>query len=364
MAGGQRIYSLDVFRGMTLALMVLVNNPGDPRFKYSPFEHSRWHGWTPTDLVFPFFLFIVGVAIPFAFANRMERGESRGRLYVQIVRRTLLLFALGLVLNGFPHYDLSSLRIMGILQRIALCYLACSMIYLQWKPRTQAWIAGGLLVFYFVLLKFVPVPGTGVATLELSGNWVQFFDLRILGGHLQSPEWEGKGLLSTLPAIANCLAGLLTGEYLRSAREPLEKVAGMHTAGAAGMLVGAVWSLWFPINQNLWTSSLVVFMSGMALTLLAACYLVLDVRKVRRWAKPFEVFGMNSIAIWVGSSLLRQTLELIPVRADASAKTAIFEWFAGWAGSEGGSEMFAVAYVLVWLGLMTVLYRRGIFLKI
>ncbi|MCX6620032.1 MAG: DUF5009 domain-containing protein [Acidobacteria bacterium] len=342
----QRLYSLDVFRGMTLALMVLVNNPGDSRYVYSPFEHMRWHGWSPTDLVFPFFVFIVGVAIPFAFASRVARGESRGKLYAQIVRRSVLLFALGLALNGFPKYDFSTLRIMGILQRIALCYLACSFIYLHSKPRTRAWIAGSLLVLYFVALKFIPVPGVGVATLERDGNWVQFFDVRIMGGHLQSRTWEGKGLLSTLPAIANCLFGLFAGEYLRTAREPLEKAAGMYTAGTAAMLAGA------------WSSSLVVFMSGMALTLLAACYYVIDIRKWDWWTKPFLIFGLNSIAIWAGSWLLSRTLEL------TSAKAAIFGWLAWWAGNYNGSLLYAIGSVFIWLGVMAVLYRRGIFLKI
>jgi predicted acyltransferase len=367
-ASKQRLLSLDVFRGLTLALMVLVNNHGDGRYKYPPFEHARWHGWTPTDLVFPFFIFIVGVAIPFAFANRVARGESRRKLFVQILRRTVLLFALGLALNGFPYYDFSTIRIMGILQRIALCYLACSLIYLNAKPRTQAWIAGSLLVFYFVVLKFVPVPGFGAGILERDGNWVQFFDIRLMPGHLQSKMFEGKGLLSTLPAIANCLFGLLAGEYLRTARAPLEKVAQMYTAGALAMFAGAVWSLWFPINQNLWTSSLVVFISGMALSILAACYYVIDIRKSTWWTKPFIIFGLNSIAIWVGTSLLRQTLELIKLPQAGgpaiSLLAAISQWLASWAGPYNGSLLFALMYVLFWFGIMAELYRRRIFLKI
>jgi predicted acyltransferase len=357
-ASQQRLLSLDVFRGITLALMILVNNHGDPRYVYPPFAHARWHGWTPTDLVFPFFIFIVGAALPFAFANRLARGESRRDLYVQIVRRTLVLFALGLILNGFPRYDLSTIRIMGILQRIALCYLACSLIYLHWKPRTQAWIAASLLVFYFVMMKFVPVPGHGAGILERDGNWVQFFDIRLMAGHLQSKAWEGKGLLSTLPAIANCLFGLLAGEFLRSARAPLEKVVGMYTAGALGMFAGAVWSLWFPINQNLWSSSLVVFMCGMALTILALCHYLVDIRKSTWWTRPFVMLGLNAILVWMGTSLLAKTLELL------SLKGVLFQWFASWAGNYNGSLLFAMAYVLLWLGIAAVMYRRRIFLKV
>jgi len=364
----QRLLSLDVFRGLTLALMVLVNNPGDHKYVYAPFSHMKWHGWTPTDLVFPFFIFVVGVAIPFAFASRVARGESRGKLYLQILRRTVVLFVLGLFLNGFPGYDLSALRYMGILQRIALCYMAGSIIYLHWKPRTQAIIAASLLVFYFVILKFVPPPGLPAPTLEEQGNWVQFFDLMFMRGHLQSATFEGKGLLSTLPAIANCLFGLLTGEFLRTKHEPLEKVARMFTAGTAAMFLGAVWSLWFPINQNLWTSSLVMLMSGMALTILACCYYVIDIRQSIRWTKPFIIFGVNSITVWMGSTLLRDILDLIKLQQaggrSISVWTAAGHWFASWAGAYNGSLLFALTYVLLWLGLMAVLYRRGIFLKI
>ena len=362
----QRLLSLDVFRGLTLALMVLVNNPGDPRHVYPPIAHAHWHGWTPTDLVFPFFIFIVGAALPFAFANRLARGGSRRALYVQIVRRTVLLFALGLVLNGFPRYDLSTIRIMGILQRIALCYLACSLLYLHWKPRALAWLAGSLLVFYFVVMKFVPVPGYGAGIFERDGNWVQFFDIRLMAGHLQSKAWEGKGLLSTLPAIANCLFGVLAGEHLRAALPPLEKIARMYTAGVLGMFAGAVWSLWFPINQNLWSSSLVLFMCGMALTILALCYYLVDIRKSTWWTRPFVILGLNSIVLWMGTSLMAKTLELIHVPGGqaVTARAAMGQWFASWAGAYNGSLLYAVAYVLFWLGITTLMYRRRIFLKV
>ena len=354
----QRLLSLDVFRGLTLALMVLVNNPGDHRYVYPPFRHARWHGWTPTDLVFPFFIFIVGTALPFAFANRLARGESRRGLYLQIVRRTVLLFALGLIWNGFPYYNLSTLRIMGILQRIALCYFACSLLYLHTKTRAQAWIAAALLVFYFVMIQFVPVPGYGAGIMERDGNWVQFFDVRLMAGHLQSKAWEGKGLLSTLPAIANCLLGVLAGELLRSAREPFEKIARLYTAGALGMFAGAVWSLWFPINQNLWSSSLVLFMCGMASTVLALCYYVVDVRRISWWTKPFVILGLNSIVLWMGTYFLTRTLELVNV------KPALVAWFTRAAGDYSGSLLYAVAYVLLWLGITAAMYRRRIFLKV
>jgi predicted acyltransferase len=370
----ERLLSLDVFRGMTLVLMTYVNDHGDERLGYPPFLHARWHGWTPTDLVFPFFLFIVGVAIPFAFAGRLERGESKGKLYTHIVSRAVILFALGLFLNCFPRNDdpwfhLSTLRILGTLQRIALCYLACSVIYLNVKNRGQAMITASLLAFYFILMKFVPVPGHGAGILERDGNWVQYIDVHLLPGHLQHGDWEGKGLLSTLPAIANTLIGVLVGQYLRSSRPALEKIAHFFLIGNVMMFLGLLWSVWFPINQNLWTSSLVIFMCGMALVIFTGCYYLVDIKKVTWWTKPFVVFGVNSITIWMGEWMLYSILNGIHLRqADdtvVSVWTLIYSrFFASWAGPLHGSELVAFANVLLWLAILTLMYKKRIFIKV
>src|SRR5918911_165925 len=219
-----RMASLDVFRGLTIAGMILVNNPGSWEHIYSPLEHAAWHGLTPTDLVFPFFLFIVGVSITLALGKRAERGGPRRDLYVKIFRRTLLIFALGLFLTGLPFDDLSTWRIPGVLQRIAVCYLCASLIFLNTSWRTQTIIAAALLVFYCLLMTMTPVPGFGAGNLTMEGNLAAYVDRAVLGRHTWKPLYDPEGILSTVPAVVTTLCGVLTGHLLRSRRTPLEKL--------------------------------------------------------------------------------------------------------------------------------------------
>src|SRR5918911_264399 len=205
-----RMMSLDVFRGLTIAGMILVNNPGDWGAIYSPLEHAAWHGWTPTDLVFPFFLFIVGVSITLALSSRAERGGSKRDLYIKIIRRTMIIFALGLFLVGFPHFNLSTFRIPGVLQRIAVCYLFASVIFLNTRWRTQALIAAALLLIYWAMMKLIPVPGFGAGNLEIEGNLAAYVDRQILGAQKWKPLYDPEGLLSTIPAVTTTLCGVLT----------------------------------------------------------------------------------------------------------------------------------------------------------
>jgi predicted acyltransferase len=373
----ERLLSLDVFRGMTLAAMIVVNNHGDPRFAYSPLEHAKWHGWTPTDLIFPFFLFIVGMAIPYSLGRRLEREPHRTRLYSHLVIRSVVLFGIGIFMNGYTQfmdggsrYHLSDIRIFGALQRIALCYFLASLIYLKIKSRGQALIVAAILALYFILLKFVPVPGMGAGILDREGNWCQFIDLHVMAGHLASPGWESKGLLSTFPALAGTLIGVLAGEYLRSAAPALEKVAKFFLAGNVGMVLGLVWSRWFPINQNLWTSSLVIFMSGMAMVIFASCYYLVDLKKITWWIKPFVIFGVNPLALWVvsGDNSSLANLEVVRLTlhngAKISLKTVVYNWMSSWAGPLHASEIYAFAWMALWLGIFSILYRKRIFIKI
>ena len=368
----ERLLSLDVFRGLTLAAMVFVNAHIDG-LGYRPIMHAGWHGWGLADLCFPFFLFIVGVAIPYAFAGRLERGVSRRDLYTHILSRTVILFACGLFqncipLDDHPWFHFSDLRIFGVLQRIALCYLIVSVIYLNVKSRGQAIITASLLVFYFIMLKFVPVPGHGAGILQPDGNWVQYIDLHLMRGHLQSANWEGKGLLSTLPAIANTLIGMIVGQHLRSSRPALEKVAQFFLTGNVLMFLGLVWSIWFPINQNLWTSSLVLFMCGMSMVILAGCYYVADIRKISWWTKPFVILGLNSLTVFMGTWLFMSVLAKIKLHQANGAAISVwhliyYRGFASWAGPVPASVPFAFANVLLFLGILTLMYRKGIFLK-
>jgi len=367
-----RMLSLDVFRGMTVAGMILVNNPGTWAAIYSPLGHAAWHGWTPTDLIFPFFLFIVGVSITLALSRRVEAGGPQRDLYVKIARRTALILALGLVLAGFPYFNLSTIRFTGVLNRIAICYFFAAVIFLKTNWRQQTAIGVGLLLAYWAILALVPAPGFAAGDLSKEGSIASFVDRLVLGNHI----WKGggkvydpEGILSTIPAVATTLCGVLTGHILRSRRTPFEKVAVMFVAGVAGVVVGWAWNSWFPVNKALWTSSYVVFTAGMALQLLALCYWIIDIHGYRRWAIPFVVFGTNALAAFFLTGLFARTLTLIKLTGDGgkgvALQTIIFNnFFASWASPINASLAFAVCFVLLWLGLMAILYRRGIFIKV
>jgi len=366
-----RLVSLDVFRGITIAAMVLVNNPGSWEHIYWPLEHAEWQGWTPTDFVFPFFLVIVGVAITLAFGSRVENGRSKRDLYLKVVKRTLIIFGIGLFLNALPYFRLSELRIPGVLQRIAVCYFFASILFLTTKTRTQVAITIALLLGYWLLVKVIPAPGFAAGDLTKEGSLPSFIDRVVFGKHVwaQAKIYDPEGLLSTIPALATTLIGVLTGHWLRSKRSGYEKVAGLFAAGAICVAVGWAWNPFFPINKALWTSSYVLFTGGLALQFLALCYWVIDIKGYRRWAKPFEIFGLNAIALYVVADLIAVLLELINVSGPDGSKISLGSWifeklFASWASPVNASLAFAFTFVLVCLGLMWILYRRKIFIKI
>jgi predicted acyltransferase len=369
--GQQRLVSLDAFRGLTIAAMLVVNNPGSWSSIYAPLGHAEWNGWTPTDLIFPFFLFIVGVSMTFSFTAAMEKGATRGGLLAKSVKRAAILFGLGLLLHGFPRYDLSSLRIPGVLQRIAIAFLAASIVYLFARTHARIAITAALLLGYWALLTLVPVPGSGAGVLEPGRDLGAFVDRAVFGtSHLwaASRTWDPEGLLSTLPAIATTITGILAGEWIRSDRQPIEKTAGMLIAGNVALAVGLAWGAVFPINKSLWTSSYVVFTSGMALIVLALCYWLIDVRGRRRWAAPFVAFGMNAIAAFFLSGLLARIMGLVHVGAGEGAPT-LKGWiysnvFASWAAPINASLAFALAFTGFWLGIMVVLHRRRIHIRV
>ena len=353
----ERLLSLDVFRGFTLLGMVLVNS--HPIGIYPGLGHARWNGWGFADLIFPFFVFIVGVAIPYSFANRLARGESPQTLFRHIVRRCVLLFVVGVFLNGYPHIDFSTLRVMNVLQRIAICYFLASLIYvyLRMSVKSIVGLCGTILVLYFVLMKFVPVPGYGAGVLEPVGNWGNYIDQHVMPGHMMHANWEGKSLLGSFPALVTMLMGLLTGLYLRTPRPAFERLTHLYLYGSLSMAAGVVWSAWFPINQGLWTSSLVLFMGGVALLFLATCYYIVDVKKETWWTGPFVVVGMNSLMVWVFSQLVMKTLVALKLWTPGA------EFLAQYLGRMNASLAFAVFFDLFCLGAMWILYRRRIFIK-
>jgi len=375
-----RLLSLDAFRGATIAGMILVNNPGSWSDIYPQLEHARWHGWTFTDWIFPFFLWIVGVAMTLSFAKRMEQGANTNSLILHTFRRAAIIFGLGLFLNGFPFgllfghtFDFSTMRIPGVLQRIALCYLVASIIFLKTQLRGQIiWIVV-LLMGYWVALMLIPVPGYGAGILEPVGNLCWFIDANLLAGHTwggaPAPGFDPEGMLSTVPAIATTLLGVLTGHWLRTSRSKEEKTAWMFVVGNLFLLAGAILDIWLPINKNLWTSSYSVFMTGWALVCLAMFYWLIDVKGYTAWAKPFIVYGMNAIAVFVLSGVVGRLLTLIRVSqadgTEVTLKSHLFNiFFTPYASPVNASLLFAIAFILVMYLVVWVMWKKKWFLKV
>lgn len=389
-----RLMSLDAFRGATIAAMMLVNNPGSWKAAYPPLLHAEWHGWTFTDLVFPFFIWIVGVAIPLAFERRLAAGQDSRTLALHAVRRAAIIFALGFFLNSFgwlingslaakgpgPWLEdyLANVRIPGVLQRIALCYLIASLIYLRSGLRGQiAWTAG-LLGVYWAAMQLIPVPGCGAGSLAERCNLAQFLDQLILGAHCYrgTEVYDPEGIFSTLPAVATCLFGVLTGRWLRAERPAAEKAAWLFAVSCLLWLAGEVMSWWLPINKKLWTSSYAVFMAGMAGLCLGVAYWFIDVQGWRRWAKPLVIYGMNAITVFVLAGLLgRLSLELKVPGAEGrgvALKAWLYETlFAPLARGDAPlfsppfvSLLWALGYVLALYLVAWIMYRRRWFLRV
>lgn len=367
-APGGRLLSLDAFRGLTIAGMILVNNPGSWSYVYWPLEHAEWHGWTPTDLIFPYFLFIVGVAIPFSFRRRLAEGAGRGGLFAHVVRRALIIVALGTLMRVFPDFHFSGMRWPGVLQRIGVVYLAAAGLYLGVGRRGRVAWTLGLLFGYWAAMSWIPVPAHGAGDLSPEGNLAAFVDRALMDGHLYRGTWDPEGLLSSFPAVATTLLGIFAGEWLLSGRARGRLLRGLLTAGAAGTVLGLAWGTVFPINKNLWTSSYVVFTAGTALLLFGALFHLVDVRGRRGpWLTPLLVFGSNAIAVFVLSGLVTKVLVL--VHAGGPDGSSLYGWiyqslFRSWAGDYNGSLAFAIVYVALWLAAMWPLYRRRIFIKV
>lgn len=427
----QRLLSLDVFRGLTIAGMILVNNPGTWSTIYSPLKHAEWNGATPTDFIFPFFLFIVGTSITLALGKRVERGEINKNIHLKIFSRAALIFFLGLLMAAFPLFDytksdvpaivkigamfviiaalyfwltgkaivslfllgllasaalisyftgysiypdnFSTLRIPGVLQRIAVCYLFAALIFIHTGWKKQLVIAGGLLLLYWALMTLISVPGCEITSYnDKACNLAAYLDRVLLTeNHIwrSAKVYDPEGILSTLPAISTTIAGVLCGHWLRQKIGDYEKVAAIFFFGVCLTAAGWTWGYWFPINKPLWTSSYVVYMAGLALCFFGFCYWLIDIKGYRKWAKPFGIFGVNALALFVGSGLMARMMNLVKFSTGEgktiSLQQVIFQHvFLAMASPINASLFYAISFVLFWLFLMWLLYRRGIYIKV
>jgi predicted acyltransferase len=374
-----RLISLDVFRGLTIAMMIIANMAGVVPDVYPFLSHALWNGCTPTDLVFPFFLFIVGVAMSFSLSKYSLESKLDKFVYFNLCRRAVILFTLGLLLNGFWNqgvgsFDLQSLRVMGVLQRIGLAYLFASLIVLKFPEKIQWALAGILLIFYWLTMMYIPVPDYGAGILTREGNFGAFIDRLIIAKpHLYAGDGfnfrgDPEGLFSTIPAIVNVLFGYFAGQWMRKSTINSHTSMDLVLWGLCSLVVGMIWDSLFPINKKLWTSSYVLFSTGWGLVFLAACYDLIEVRKIKRWSKGFEIIGLNAIALFVASVFLIKVTVKLKIGEGENA-ISVYNWiyrnlFASWLGNTNGSFLFALATLLLWYGLAFFMYRQRWFIKV
>ncbi len=374
----QRLQSLDFFRGITVMAMILVNNPGSWDSVYSPLRHAQWNGCTPTDLVFPFFLFIMGVSIHFAYKSKKEAGLTRAAA-IKILKRAAIIFLLGIFLAWFTlplskmfDFDrLATLRIPGVLQRISIVFLCSALIYLKSGWLGQIRIAASLLIAYYILMTWVPVPDFGPANLEPGTNLAAWLDRLLLDGHLwaQSKTWDPEGPLSTMPAIATGLLGILTGQLFDEIKNPAERVSWIFFIGGILILLGLSWDIAFPINKSVWTSSYVLYSGGLAMQALAASHWLIDIQQRQSWTKPFLYFGMNAIFAYVISGVLAKILLRIQLTGGSGETEPLWQYlyqnlYASWLTPKVASLLFALTFVGFFYVILRGMFHRKIFIKV
>ena len=397
----ERLLSLDVFRGLTVAGMLLVNDPGSWGSIYPPLEHAAWNGWTPTDLIFPFFLFIAGITTYLSLSSRRARGDDERAIRSQIIRRGALIFLFGFLVNGFPYFTWGDVhgvadptllqrmgdrllhwRFLGVLQRIGIAYMVAALFTQRTTLRQQIAILATLLLGSWVVMTVLPVPGEGtIGALLLNDpqrTMAAWTDRLVLdwsrwgmGNHLwvSGVTWDPEGILSTIPAICTAMLGNLAGRWIAQRRPLSERLAGLSAVGSIGMMAGLMWHWVFPINKSLWTSSYVVFTAGMAALSLATIMWIVDFQKSRGWTKPFVIYGVNPIIAFIGSGVMARLIYSI-IKVDSGGKRIPLQawlyqtFFASWLTPVNASLAFALAFVLFWYGILYVLYRKNIILKV
>lgn len=362
----QRWTALDFLRGVTIALMILVNNPGDWGHIYPPLAHAEWHGATPTDFIFPFFLFIVGVSISLSFRRQLDKGITRARLYPKVGRRTARLFAFGLGMALLSYWaGWGDFRVAGVLQRIAIVFLCCSVLFLESSWKVHIYAASAILIGYWLALLLIPVPDTGSTGFAPADNLTSWFDRQFLPGSLYGVVHDPEGILSTLPAVATGITGMLAGHLFLKGMA-LRKLLGQYVAIGLGMIaLGLTWNLNFPFNKNLWSSSYVLFTSGWAFLLLAFSTGLIDGKGWKLGVRPFLVFGSNAITVYILSFLFIFPFVLPLLGEGRSIQSELMAWLYGWIPDP---RLASLAWAVSFLGIcylpIEVMYRKGIFLKV
>jgi predicted acyltransferase len=370
----ERSYTLDVFRGLTIACMIIVNTHMG-KARYTVLEHAPWNGFTPTDLVFPSFAFIIGVSIIYSMSNRHKLGQSDAKQILHIFYRAAIIFMLGLLwhLNPLknPIPQFASVRIMGVLERLALCYFFTSIIAMYFGKRGQAVFFVFFLALYWILMKYVPVPGCGAGSLVRACNLDGYIDNIVLKGHLYAynPGWDPEGILHTLPAISTCLLGALTAHWLRGEKTLPEKMAGVFVAGNIFIFAGLVLDRFFPINKNLWSPSYVLLAGGLSMSVYAVCLWFVDYKKYNKFALPLVFLGMNSLFAYLISDLLKGIMSIIPVAHEAGQKVMLIDYifnhfYQAVFSPKNASFLFSLSYSILWMGLTGLMYRKKWFVKI
>lgn len=360
----QRLLSLDAFRGFTIALMIVVNDPGSWSHVYAPLLHAEWHGITPTDLVFPFFLFIVGVSIVLAFSKRIKAGADRKSMHRKILVRSFKIFLVGIFLNLFPEFNFADLRIAGVLQRIAIVFLVCSFLFLRFDWKKLAYSAALILVGYWLIMTLIPVPGIGEANLEPGKNLAAWIDSILLPGRMWQGTWDPEGILSTLPAIGTGITGMLAGILILSNQTLERKIVWLFVLGFFSFVLGSIWDWFFPINKNLWTSSFVLYTSGAAALTLASSMFIVDVLQIKSWTRMGRIFGANAISVYVFAGMLPALLSHVQI-AGYSFNSFFMKILTN-AGLEDklASLLYAITFVLICYIPAYVLYKKKIFIKL
>lgn len=373
-------------------MMITVNDPGIEESVYAPLEHAKWNGITPTDFVFPSFVFIMGMSIALAFSRQLGAGPggglaasgvagggaeargvegggavARGAMLRKTLRRAGVLFALGVLLSVVPYFDFANYRIPGVLQRLGVVYALCVPLFLYTRWTTQAWLAAILLIGYCMAMTLIPVPGYGYAILEPGKNLAAWLDRRVIPGRLWQGNWDPEGLLTTVPAIATGIGGMLVGRLLLTERTAERKIIYLFLAGFVAFALANGWNWFFPLNKNLWTSSFVLYVGGIDCMLFASLYFIIDVLQYKNWCEWARAYGSNAITAYLIAELFS---DLLTVRwGNRQTGFSVNEWVMGRLLSSGISpELLSLLWALAFCALcyipVYILFRKKIFLKI